>query len=40
MMFLSVLYSDFLSKVNNDEVKKVEVDGVYVMFKLKDDGSW
>ena len=38
--FLSVPYSDFLSKVNNDEVKKVEVDGVHVMFKLKDDGSW
>ncbi|RID41294.1 hypothetical protein BRARA_J01267 [Brassica rapa] len=38
--FLSVPYSDFLSKVNNDEVKKVEVDGVHVLFKLKDDGSW
>ncbi|KAF3502872.1 hypothetical protein F2Q69_00044151 [Brassica cretica] len=38
--FLSVPYSDFLSKVNNDEVKTVEVDGVHVLFKLKDDGSW
>ncbi|KAJ0266757.1 ATP-dependent zinc metalloprotease FTSH 9 [Hirschfeldia incana] len=40
--FMSVPYSDFLSKVNNDEVKKVEVDGVHVLFKLKkDDGmSW
>ncbi|CAH8360518.1 unnamed protein product [Eruca vesicaria subsp. sativa] len=38
--FLSVPYSDFLSKVNNDEVKKVEVDGVHVLFKLKDDGKW
>ncbi|KAL0887164.1 hypothetical protein Bca101_011147 [Brassica carinata] len=37
--FLSVPYSDFLSKVNNNEVQKVEVDGVHVLFKLKDDGS-
>ncbi|KAJ4875189.1 hypothetical protein Rs2_40207 [Raphanus sativus] len=38
--FLSVPYSEFLSRVNNDEVKKVEVDGVHVLFKLKDDGTW
>lgn len=38
--FMSVPYSDFLSKVNNNEVKKVEVDGVHVLFKLKDDGIW
>lgn len=38
--FLSVPYSDFLSRVNNDEVKKVEVDGVHVLFKLRDDGRW
>ncbi|KFK27417.1 hypothetical protein AALP_AA8G380000 [Arabis alpina] len=37
-MFMSVPYSDFLSKVNNNEVQKVEVDGVHVLFKLKDDG--
>ncbi|CAH8280164.1 unnamed protein product [Arabidopsis lyrata] len=37
--FMSVPYSDFLSKVNNDEVQKVEVDGVHVLFKLKDDGN-
>ncbi|EOA14470.1 hypothetical protein CARUB_v10027679mg [Capsella rubella] len=37
--FMSVPYSDFLSKVNNNEVQKVEVDGVHVLFKLKDDGN-
>jgi len=37
--FMSVPYSDFLSKVNNDEVQKVEVDGFHVLFKLKDDGN-
>jgi cell division protease FtsH len=36
---MSVPYSDFLSKVNNDEVQKVEVDGFHVLFKLKDDGN-
>lgn len=33
---ISVPYSDFLSKVNGNCVKKVEVDGVHIMFKLKD----
>ncbi|XP_062171695.1 ATP-dependent zinc metalloprotease FTSH 7, chloroplastic-like [Alnus glutinosa] len=33
--FLSVPYSDFLSKINSNQVQKVEVDGVHIMFKLK-----
>ncbi|CAN6692907.1 unnamed protein product [Malus baccata var. baccata] len=33
--FVSVPYSDFLSKINSNQVQKVEVDGVHVMFKLK-----
>ncbi|PRQ34406.1 putative ATPase, AAA-type, core, peptidase, FtsH, peptidase M41, FtsH extracellular [Rosa chinensis] len=33
--FISVPYSDFLSKINTNQVQKVEVDGVHVMFKLK-----
>ncbi|KAG2673217.1 hypothetical protein I3843_13G067400 [Carya illinoinensis] len=33
--FISVPYSEFLSKINNDQVQKVEVDGVHIMFKLK-----
>jgi cell division protease FtsH len=33
--FVSVPYSDFLSKINSDQVLKVEVDGVHIMFKLK-----
>ncbi|KAK1357169.1 ATP-dependent zinc metalloprotease FTSH 7 [Heracleum sosnowskyi] len=33
---ISVPYSDFLSKVNGDRVEKVEVDGVNIIFKLKD----
>lgn len=33
--FVSVPYSDFLSKVNSNQVQKVEVDGVHIMFKLK-----
>ncbi|XP_034217990.1 phosphomethylpyrimidine synthase, chloroplastic isoform X3 [Prunus dulcis] len=33
--FISVPYSDFLSKINSNQVQKVEVDGVHVMFKLK-----
>lgn len=33
---ISVPYSDFLSKVNGNQVEKVEVDGVNIMFKLKD----
>ncbi|XP_024013465.1 ATP-dependent zinc metalloprotease FTSH 7, chloroplastic isoform X2 [Eutrema salsugineum] len=38
--FVSVPYSEFLSKVNSNQVQKVEVDGVQVLFKLKDDGKW
>ncbi|KAF9598830.1 hypothetical protein IFM89_031498 [Coptis chinensis] len=33
--FVSVPYSDFLSKINGNQVQKVEVDGVHIMFKLK-----
>jgi len=36
-VFVSVPYSDFLSKINGDQVLKVEVDGVHIMFKLKTD---
>lgn len=32
---VSVPYSEFLSKINNNQVQKVEVDGVHIMFKLK-----
>ncbi|KAJ4890446.1 hypothetical protein Rs2_30194 [Raphanus sativus] len=38
--FVRVPYSEFLSRVNSDQVQKVEVDGVQVLFKLKDDGKW
>ncbi|KAK6272120.1 hypothetical protein POUND7_009203 [Theobroma cacao] len=37
--FLSVPYSEFLSKINSNQVQKVEVDGVHIMFKLKSEGS-
>lgn len=37
--YVSVPYSEFLSKINTDEVKKVEVDGVHIMFKLKSEAS-
>ncbi|KAL5710424.1 ATP-dependent zinc metalloprotease FTSH 9 [Ranunculus cassubicifolius] len=33
--FVSVPYSDFLSKINGNQVQKVEVDGVHILFKLK-----
>ncbi|KAE9606002.1 putative ATPase, AAA-type, core, peptidase, FtsH, peptidase M41, FtsH extracellular [Lupinus albus] len=33
--FVSVPYSEFLSRINCDQVQKVEVDGVHIMFKLK-----
>ncbi|KAK1434846.1 hypothetical protein QVD17_00600 [Tagetes erecta] len=33
--FVSVPYSEFLSKVSSNQVHKVEVDGVHIMFKLK-----
>lgn len=35
--FVSVPYSEFLSRINSDQVQKVEVDGVHIMFKLKTD---
>ncbi|CAI8596857.1 unnamed protein product [Vicia faba] len=35
MTFVSVPYSDFLGKVNGNQVRKVEIDGVHVMFRLK-----
>ncbi|KAJ8749691.1 hypothetical protein K2173_012242 [Erythroxylum novogranatense] len=37
--FVSVPYSDFLSKINSNQVQKVEVDGVHIMFKLKNGGN-
>lgn len=37
--FVSVPYSEFLTKINSNQVAKVEVDGVHIMFKLKNDGS-
>ncbi|KAB1210643.1 ATP-dependent zinc metalloprotease FTSH 9, chloroplastic [Morella rubra] len=33
--FITVPYSEFLTKINSNEVQKVEVDGVHIMFKLK-----
>lgn len=33
--YISVPYSEFLSKINSNQVKKVEIDGVHIMFKLK-----
>ncbi|KAI4305216.1 hypothetical protein L6164_028597 [Bauhinia variegata] len=35
--FVSVPYSEFLSKINSNQVQKVEVDGIHIMFKLKSD---
>ncbi|GAB2274450.1 ATP-dependent zinc metalloprotease FTSH 9, chloroplastic [Dionaea muscipula] len=35
--FVRVPYSEFLSKINGDQVDKVEVDGVHVMFRLKNE---
>nr|KJB19912.1 hypothetical protein B456_003G124400 [Gossypium raimondii] len=37
--FVSVPYSEFLNKINSNQVQKVEVDGVHIMFKLKNEGS-
>ncbi|XP_010535408.1 PREDICTED: ATP-dependent zinc metalloprotease FTSH 7, chloroplastic [Tarenaya hassleriana] len=37
--FVNVPYSDFLSKINSNQVQKVEVDGVHILFKLKDEGN-
>ncbi|XP_011035193.1 PREDICTED: ATP-dependent zinc metalloprotease FTSH 7, chloroplastic [Populus euphratica] len=36
--FVSVPYSEFLSKISSNQVQKVEVDGVHIMFKLKNEG--
>jgi cell division protease FtsH len=33
-----VPYSEFLGKISSNHVQKVEVDGVHIMFKLKDEG--
>ncbi|KAI3801468.1 hypothetical protein L1987_29573 [Smallanthus sonchifolius] len=33
--FVSVPYSDFLSKVGSNQVQQVKVDGVHIMFKLR-----
>ncbi|XP_051193557.1 ATP-dependent zinc metalloprotease FTSH 7, chloroplastic [Lolium perenne] len=33
--YVSVPYSDFLASVDKDQVRKVEVDGVHVMFRLR-----
>ncbi|CAL9123550.1 unnamed protein product [Musa textilis] len=35
--YVSVPFSDFLSKINNDQVRKVEVDGVHILFRLRQD---
>ncbi|XP_076956208.1 ATP-dependent zinc metalloprotease FTSH 9, chloroplastic-like [Bidens hawaiensis] len=37
--FVSVPYSEFLSKVGSNQVQKVEVDGVHIMFKLKQESG-
>ncbi|XP_008785416.2 ATP-dependent zinc metalloprotease FTSH 7, chloroplastic isoform X1 [Phoenix dactylifera] len=37
--YISVPFSDFLSKINNDQVQKVEVDGVHIMFRLRSDAE-
>ncbi|KAK9124426.1 hypothetical protein Sjap_014028 [Stephania japonica] len=37
--FVSVPYSDFLSKINGNQVQKVEVDGVHIMFRLKSEAG-
>ncbi|KZV36022.1 ATP-dependent zinc metalloprotease FTSH 7, chloroplastic [Dorcoceras hygrometricum] len=36
---VSVPYSEFLSKINCNQVRKVEVDGVHIMFKLKTEAT-
>lgn len=33
--YVSVPYSDFLSRINGNQVQKVEVDGVHIMFRLR-----
>ncbi|XP_068638193.1 ATP-dependent zinc metalloprotease FTSH 7, chloroplastic-like [Aristolochia californica] len=38
-VYVSVPYSDFLSKINNNQVQKVEVDGIHVMFRLRSEAA-
>ncbi|GFZ19605.1 FTSH protease 7 [Actinidia rufa] len=38
-MVMSVPYSDFLGKINSNQVQKVEVDGVHITFKLKSESG-
>ncbi|XP_068669535.1 ATP-dependent zinc metalloprotease FTSH 7, chloroplastic isoform X1 [Aristolochia californica] len=38
-VYVSVPYSDFLSKINNNHVQKVEVDGVHIMYRLRSDAA-
>ncbi|BAF09498.1 aTP-dependent zinc metalloprotease FTSH 7, chloroplastic [Oryza sativa Japonica Group] len=33
--YVSVPYSDFLASIDKNQVKKVEVDGVHIMFRLR-----
>lgn len=37
--FVSVPYSDFLNKINSNQIQKVEVDGVHIRFRLKEEGG-
>ncbi|KAK1265624.1 hypothetical protein QJS04_geneDACA011432 [Acorus gramineus] len=37
--YVSVPFSDFLSKINNDQVQKVEVDGVHILFRLRSEAA-
>ncbi|CAH9138645.1 unnamed protein product [Cuscuta epithymum] len=37
LKYVSVPYSEFLSKVHTNQIQKVEVDGVHLMFKLKNE---
>lgn len=34
--YVSVPFSDFLTRINNDHVRKAEIDGVHIMFRLRD----
>ena len=36
--FVGVPYSEFLSKISSNQLQKVEVDGVHIRFKLKNEG--
>ncbi|XP_057953221.1 ATP-dependent zinc metalloprotease FTSH 9, chloroplastic-like isoform X1 [Malania oleifera] len=38
-VFVSVPYSEFLSRIDNNLVQKVEVDGVHIMFRLKSEAG-